>query len=499
MAPVKNDKDSVEVLVKAELLIRHAYIITMDDDQTLIADGAIAISNGRITAIGSDSDLADRVKADRVIDAQGAPVHPGLVESHLHASYHTFRSALPDHLAEDNSFDEFESVFYNQVSDSDEYLSVALASIEMVRNGTTCFMEAGTVLEPSAAADAAGYVGIRAIIGDSFIWDQPQGFAQGLVTATDGSRVRPIIERAPKTYDEAIRRLGEQLKRNRDPEALVTGHVAVLGLGTASEALMMQAKACADAAGSILNIHQSYSPADTDADFQRFGKDPLVHLAETGFLDRKVTLAHANHITEAECLALLETQASIVWAPGASMMWGHGGCFHGHHAELWRRGVNVALGSDSPNWSNSMDLFRQASFGILTAREAHQDRTYLVAEDGLYMATRGGARAVGKEKEIGSLEVGKRADIVIHTLKRPELIPTTNMIRNLIYSSGSKSVHSVIINGKVVLDAGQFVSIDEEELLSAVGNASKALLGRMGIRVAANQLGPRRNGAPERG
>ena len=488
---------------KVDLLIRHAYVITMDDNERVIDDGAIAIVGGSIFAVGSDRELAGSVDPIRVIDALGAPVHPGFIESHLHASYHTFRSALPDHLVEDNSFDEFESVFYNEVRDRDEYLSVALAGIEMVRNGTTCFMEAGTILEPSAAADAAEFVGIRAILGDSFIWDQPQGFAQGDSTfhgglRENGARVRPIIKRAPRTHAEAIEHLGQQLKRNKDPEALVTGHVAVLGLGTASEELMMQAKACADEAGVVLNIHQSYSPADTEADRKQFGKDPLVHLADIGFLDRNVTLAHANHLTDAECLLLLERQASIVWAPGASMMWGHGGCFHGRHAELWRRGVNVGLGSDSPNWSNSLDLFRQASFAVLTAREAHEDRTYLVAEDGIFMATRGGARATGMEDRIGSIEVGKRADIVIHTLRRPELIPTTNMIRNLIYSSGSKSVHTVIINGKVVLDEGSFPTIDEELLLHEVEDASRALLFRMGKVVEPNCLGPRRNGAPAR-
>ena len=101
--------------------------------------------------------------------------------------------------------------------------------------------------------------------------------------------------------------MGSELHRNGDPDALVTGHVAVLGLGTASEALMMEAKQRADAAGVVLNLHQSYSPADTEADRQRFGgKDPVVHLAETGFLDRNVTFGHANHLTDAECDALLE-------------------------------------------------------------------------------------------------------------------------------------------------------------------------------------------------
>ena len=169
------------------------------------------------------------------------------------------------------------------------------------------------------------------------------------------------------------------------------------------------------------------------------------------------------------------------------MMWGHGSTLHGRHAELWRRGANISLGSDSANWSNVFDLFRQANLALLTAREAHQDRNYLQAEDVLEMATLGGARACGMEDRIGSLEVGKRADLVIHTLRRTELLPVTDLLRNLIYSSGSKSVDSVIIDGKVILDHGEFQHFDEQALLAQVNAGSKAMLKRMGHEVEKNQ------------
>ena len=488
----------------AELLIRNAYVITMDDSATIIENGAVAVSGeGRILAVGEDAEISARYAASRTIDAKSAPVHPGFVECHLHASYHLFRGVLPDQLVESDSFDTFEGHFYNTVTDEDEYLSVLLACMEMVRNGTTCFMEAGTVLTPEMAARAARQVGVRAVLGDAFIWDQPQGFSQGknetrdegCATCAAQARLHTVLERAPKTRAEALSVLGSQLQRNSDPDALVTGHVAVLGLGTASEELMMTAKACADAAKATLNIHQSYSPADTEADRQRFGKDPLVHLFETGFLDRNVTFGHANHLTDAECEVLLERGASIAWAPAASMMWGHGSALHGRHAELWRRGASIGLGSDSPNWSNDFDLWRQSNLAVMTARDVKMDRTYLVAEDGIYMATRGGARAVGLEASIGSLEAGKRADIVIHTLDRPEMVPTTNMIRNLFYASRSKSVHTVIIDGRVILEEGRFCALDEVEIYAEVRKASAALLSRMGHTVEPNAVPRPRRGA----
>lgn len=462
-----------------DLLIRHAYVITSDAEGRVITDGAVAVSGRLIVDVGNDATLATRYMARRTIDAAGAPVHPGLVDTHLHASFHIFRGAVPDHVGEGEIFDAVERPYYNTVTDEEEYQGVLLASLEMIRNGTTCFLEAGTVLAPSAAASAAEEVGIRAVIGDARVMDMPKPARR--------------INRSPANLDEALARLGGELRRNTDPDALVTGHIAVLGFGTASDDLLREGKRLADGAGTVVNMHHAYGAGDTAADRARFGMDALIHLAEIGVLDRNLTLGHANHLTDRECDLLLESGASVSWAPAASMIWGHGGTIHGRHAELWRRGANIALGSDSGNWSNDFNLFRQASLAVLTAREAHEDRTYLVAEDVLDMATRSGARAVGLEDRIGSIEVGKRADLVIHTLNRPELMPVTDLTRNLVYAAGSRSIRTVIVDGAVILDDGAFVRLDEPRLLARINEASRALFVRMGRTVEPNRF-PRRRG-----
>lgn len=464
-------------LVSVDLLIRHAYVITMDDAGTQIVDGAVAITGRDISHVGPDALVAGSVSATRSIDARGAPIHPGLVETHLHASYQTFRSVIPDQIREVETFPTIENKFYDVVTSEDEELAGLLASMEMVRNGTTCFLEAGTFLFPDAGASAATTVGIRALLGDICINDQPNGFAQGKEARTGPS---VFISRAPYDLDSALAILGAQLSRNADPDALVRGHIAVMGLGTASQTLLLEAKRLAREAGVVLNMHHAYSVADTAADRARYGKDPVLHLAEIGVIDRATTLGHANHLTDAETDVLVETGASLAWAPAASMMWGHGGTLHGRHAELWRRGANISLGSDSANWSNDFDLFRQANLAVLTARDAHEDRTYLLAEDGLRMATRGGARAAGLEDRIGSIEVGKKADLVLHTLDRPEMRPTSDMIRNLVFSSRAKSIRSVIIDGRVVLDEGIFPHLDESTLLAHIDEGAHALWDRMG-------------------
>ncbi|MDO7881167.1 amidohydrolase family protein [Salinibacterium soli] len=461
----------------------------MDDERSIIPDAAIAIVDGAIVDLGPDADVVARWGATEVIDAAGAPVHPGLVEAHLHCSYQLFRGALPDQLQEEDAFREFEGHFYRAVDDEDEHASAVIAALEMIRHGTTAFLEPGTVLEVEAAATAAELVGIRAVLADSFIWDDPEGLAMGKNAHPE--RNTSMIPRAASDRASVRSRLGRMAVRQSPPGSLVTGHVAVLGLGTASTELMIEAKRVADDAGVVLNFHQSYSPGDTARDHQRLGAHPIVALRDLGVVDRSTTMAHVNHVSDAEFHALVESGATVAWAPAASMMWGHGSTLDGRHAELHRAGASVALGSDSPNWSNSLDLFRQASLAVLTARESHRDRTYLVAEDGFAMATRGGARAAGISDRAGSIEIGKRADLVVHSLRRPELLPLTDPVRNLVYSAGSSTVDTVVIEGRVVLRGGMFPHLDEEALLRRASERSVGLLRRMGYTVGPNDLGRR--------
>ena len=467
-----------------DLMVRHAHLITMDEGSSIITDGAVAVLDGAIVGCGPDDEVAREFRPSVSIDAGGAPVHPGLIESHLHCSYQLVRGALPDQLREEDAFREVESLFYRHVDDEDEYLSTVLSSMEMIRHGTTAFLEPGTVLEVDAAARGARLVGIRAVLADSFIWDDPTGLAMGKNSTPE--RNSSMILRAASDRASVRARLGRALDRNADSNDLVSGHVAVLGLGTASTDLMLEAKSIANAGSAVLNFHQSYSPGDTARDQQRLGEHPIARLRELGIVDAMTTMAHVNHVTDVEFSAIVESGAAVAWAPAASMMWGHGSTLDGRHAELHRAGATVALGSDSPNWSNSLDLLRQANLAVLTAREAHRDRTYLVAEDGLHMATRAGAEALGLAHRIGSLEIGKRADLVIHSLRRPELMPVTDPVRNLIYSAGSSTVDTVIVDGRVVLRHGEFVHLDEQLLVAEAGARSRTLLSRMGYSVERN-------------
>jgi 5-methylthioadenosine/S-adenosylhomocysteine deaminase len=438
----------------------------MDDERRVYPQGAVVVTGREITAVGPERKVLPRFHAKQTIDAHGAVVHPGFVEAHVHVTQHVFRFAFTGALSW-GDLGAFFTDFHRLVEDEDENASSTLACLEMVRNGTTCFLEGcGSVLEPDAAAAAADAVGIRASLADPFIWD----VAPPNPAAAD---------RIPLDRTRALAVLGTQLKRNADPSALVQGHVAVVGHGTVSDELELAAKACADEHGVILNQHQSYMEADTAIDDRRHGRHPLVHYSEIGLLDGNCTFAHMNVIRDDELSPIVNSGMSVVWCPTASMIYGVGGTVRGRHLELVDRGVTVALGSDAPNWAGSIDVGEQAFFAMLTAREQAGRGDALEAEDGLVMATINGARALGWSDRIGSLEPGKLADLVIRRDDLPEAQPGLDPIRAIAYSGRAKSVDTVVVDGKVVVANGHSTRVDEQAVYERARVAARGLLERM--------------------
>ena len=444
-----------------DLLVRNAYVVTMDTERRVLTDGAVAIRNGSIVNIGPDREVGPQFKADRAIDARGALVHPGFIDNHVHLDYHNIRWGSPDGAGWEGSLPAHGD--YMGIIDADlEYVSSKLAALELARNGTTCFLEAGGVYNPDSAAAALEEVGIRGMLSDAFVRDiGPPGNA------------KPDRERA-------FRILGSQLKRNADPDALVRGVVSVSGMGSVSEELLLAAKAMADENGVVLNQHQSYRQDDAENDDRRFGRHPLVHYAEMGVLGENCTFSHVNIVREDEVAPIVESGMSIAWCPMASMLFAVGGTIRGRHLELYRLGANVALGCDSANWTSAFDVGEQGFIALLTAREKTGEPDALLVEDILEMATVNGARAVGMADELGSIAVGKRADLVIRRQDLPEAWPGLDPVRSAIYSSRSKSVGTVIVNGQVIVEDGHSTQVDEEELFAKSRETSLGIFTRVG-------------------
>jgi 5-methylthioadenosine/S-adenosylhomocysteine deaminase len=269
--------------------------------------------------------------------------------------------------------------------------------------------------------------------------------------------------------------LGQQLFRNKDPNAHVRGHVAVYGIGTSSDELEVAAKSCADEYGAVLTKHQSFHADDVGVDDARFGRHPLVHYSDLGVLGSNCTFSHMNFIRDDEMAPIVESGLAIAWNPGNYLNYGIGSMVRHRMPELFRLGVPVAPGTDVAKvWG----FGEQGFLSYLAAREKDD---FLSAEDVLEMATVCGARAIGLGEWLGSIEPGKRADLVIRSDAVPEGRPILDRIRNLVLISRSKSVDTVIVDGRVVLEHGRPTLVDDPEVYEVAERSARAVVARVGM------------------
>jgi cytosine/adenosine deaminase-related metal-dependent hydrolase len=456
----------------ADLIVTNACVLTLDADRRIFPAGAIAIRGRDIAMVGRERDVCAAYHAPRIIDAKGGVVHPGFIDAHYHTTMHLTRAAITDDPRKPalgggpgSKRRAIYSEWFNALTDEDEHVSALAASLEMARNGYTCFMEPGTVFEPDAVAKAVEAVGIRGSLADPFLWDST-GLFQGAAE----------VDRAPPTLARCLKSLGRELWRNRDPDALVGAHVAVYGSGSASDDLLRAAKRCADDNGVVLNQHQSFTPEGAAREDARLGRHALVHFAELGVLGPNVTFVHMNVVRDDEIEPIVSSGMSLVWHPGNYLFYGLGAKTPQRMPELHELGVNLAFGHDVAKiWT-----FGELPYlAYLTARNHGR---FIPAESCLEMATIGGAKAMGWEKRIGSLELGKRADLVIRRTDIPEAQPGVNPVLESVLVARSKGVDTVICDGAIIVRGGRSTRLDEAAVYGRARASVRRLMEKTGLK-----------------
>jgi 5-methylthioadenosine/S-adenosylhomocysteine deaminase len=445
-----------------DVVIRHGYVITMNPDRTIYADGAVAIAGREILMVGPDQEVAAACQGRETIDAQGAPVHPGFIDAHWHNCNETTRGVFPD-VATTKDYYTYYAAWYDLMSPADEHASAQISGLEMLRSGITCFMEPGTAFDTDAVADAAVTVGIRASLSEPFLWDISDDPMLG------------SMRRTPGTTQRCSTLLGRELWRN-ESDGLVRGHVGVFGSGTASDGLLRDACELARTNGVIFTQHQSSTLHGIAGQESRMGEMPLVHFGKLGLLQPHCSFSHMTRVRDEEAWFVRESGMSIIWSPAISMNWGWVKGFTRNHPRLFREGVNVGLGSDVPKFG----VDTAAMVAYLLSRE-QGDPEPLLAEEVFEMATLGSAQAMGLDARIGSLEPGKLADVVVRTNELPEFQPGHYPVQNLLLSSRGRSVHTVLVNGQVVVRSGHSTQVDEQAVYRAARTSADRLAGQTGI------------------
>lgn len=452
--------------IKPEIKIDGArYIVTMDAERRIIADGSVVVSNGRITAVGKAAELAG-IAADRVIDGTGMVVTPGFVNGHMHISYaHAVRGLFPDDLGADY----LPNVFRLQaaMTAEDEYATSLLAITELLKYGTTTFVDPGTTTHLDAGIRAYRESGCRIIIGRSV-----QDKANPLnLPVYDTAAAMQATEQVIAEYDGAL-----------------DGMVAAWAMPFAAEyctpELLAFCYAAAEKANTRATLHFTNSGRWIAECSRTYGCSPTEYLARQGALGPAMTLSHCLGIEDDEARMIAESGAAAVMCPTAAIKGGAGMTRHGRLPELLEYGARVGLGTDAGNNSNLLETLRSVYLAATLYKDGRQDVGMIPAETALELGVIRGAAALGMDDRIGSVEPGKAADLALFDTQRAEWGALHNPVNSLVYNADGRSVHTVIVNGRVAVENHRPTFVDEAALVAEVQSRGESLIRRTGVEFA---------------
>ncbi len=422
-----------------DLAVVGGTVVTMDGSRQVIADGAILVRDDVIVAVGPRDTLSGAFEAETTLDASGTLIVPGLINAHTHAPMVLFRGLADDlHL-----MDWLENhIFPAEKAHVDEefvLVGTRLAALEMLLSGTTTFVDMYYFEEQ--VAQAAKQAGMRAVVGETIIG----------IPAPDNASV-----------EEALGYTERFLERWRN-DPLITPAVAPHSAYLLEPEGLQASRALADRYGAPLLIHLSEAEPEQRIVRARFGKTPTEHLRDLGVLGRGMLGAHGVHLNASDRKLLLEAGAGVTHCPQSNMKVSAG---RAPIPQMLAEGLRLGLGTDGAASNNDLDMFEEMLMAALLAKHGTQDPTAAPAAAVLEMATLGGARALGMEADLGSLEVGKRADIVLVSLAAPRLRPLYDPVSHLVYAAKGADVRDVIVNGRVVVRNRRVLTLDAAAVLA---------------------------------
>ena len=446
-------------------IVNARFILTVDTDRRIVRDGSILVRDGRIAEVGKASDM-ESVQADRVIDASEMVITPGMLNGHAHISYaHATRGIFPDTLGPDYLPNVFR--LQGELDEEAEYLTSLLAIVEMLKGGTTCFMDPGSTKYLDACMDAYEQSGCRIVIG-THVTDKPNPVN---LPQYETAEAIFIMENTIRDYDH---RLNDRVRAWAMP----------FDASYSTDEMLISAKRLADEYGTGLTLHQTNSANVVDEYIRNYGMRPIEYLDSLGILGENVLLSHVIGVDDAEMDVMARTGATTVMCPSQTLKQATGITKVGKLPELLERGIPVGLGTDAPNNSNLMETMRAMYLIAVLYKDGRQDMSMIPPETALELATIGGAAAFGMADDIGSIEVGKKADMVLFDTRRPEWRTLFNPLNNLVYSADGRSVHTVIVDGRVVVEDYKPTFVDEWELIQRLQAIGEEVLAKTGISFA---------------
>lgn len=441
-----------------DTIVTNGIAITLDDDQTIIDDALIGIRNGRIAFLAPQSEKLDGVQADTVIDARGCVVVPGLINIHTHTMLSMLRGR-----AEDMGFAPAYTKGVPQgfhMSPDDAFAMAQLGALEALLFGSTFLWD--TYVHAEMAIEAISEIGVRVAtcsrIHDVDLTAVPNGIWEN----------RPEI--GESLLDETLR-LADRFNGKTDD--MIAVHLMPHAPDTCSTELLKAIGQAADRRDLLLHTHLCQSMTEVDFIRRRSDRTPVEFLDELGLLNERLTAAHCIFVSDSDIALMRRSGMTVAHIPKGNMT---GGTRAPTHA-MRKAGINIALGTDNMH-GDMIECMRWA----LNVGRLQEGRVtdFWQPRHALHMATRAGARALRLDDTLGSIEVGKAADLVVVDFERPHLTPHLDPLGTLLHTAQGRDVRTVMVAGRIVVQDGHATLCDEEAIIRTAARVAKSLWEKAG-------------------
>jgi 5-methylthioadenosine/S-adenosylhomocysteine deaminase len=408
----------------------------------------VAVDGGAIVGLGLRKEVERAYRGWERIDASGKLVMPGLINAHTHAPMTLFRGIADDLPLETWLQEYIWPAEAKWVDPNFVRLGTQLAAAEMIRSGTVLFCD--MYFFEDDIAEACKEIGLRVVIGEGLV-DFPN----------------PDY----KTPEEGLER-NEYLLRKWGNDSLVFPSIQPHSPYTASPELMQQSKALADEYGVPYLLHVSETQSEVQESIEKYGRTPVGRLADLGVLGPTTVAIHAVHLTDEDVELLAQHRAGVVHCPESQLKLASG--FTPVPRLLWA-GVKVGLGTDGAASNNDLNMFGEVGTAAKVHKVIAGDPTAMPARQALSMATLQAARVLGLEDRLGSLEVGKCADLIVLDLDVPHMVPVYDITSHLVYAAHSSDVRTVIIDGRVVMRDRELLTLDEGQIFARAREVARQI------------------------
>lgn len=416
------------------------YVITENAQHRVIENGAVAIRGERIVGVGTRPEIDARFQAKQRLDRPEAIVAPGLINTHTHAAMSLFRGIADDKNLQDWLTNFIFPAEAKNVTPDFVRWGTRLGCLEMLLGGTTTFTD--MYYFEDVVAEAAKEAGMRGVLGETII-----GF--------------PVAD--AKTPADGLRYAEKFIQRLRG-DSLIVPAVAPHALYTNSDETLKAARALANKYGVPLLIHLSETKKENDDEMASRHDTPTKHLDSIALFGGRTVAAHCVWVNDGDMGILKTRNVGVAHCPSSNMKLASGVA---PVTRMLSLGINVGFGPDGPAGSNNdLDMFEEMDLAAKLAKVTALDPTVVPATTALEMATIRGARVLGLEKEIGSLEAGKRADLISVRLDRPNEVPVYDPVSEMVYASKAGDVRDVMVNGRMVVGDAKSLTLDQGAILA---------------------------------